>query len=236
VPIVQIPSGVFSAPVYEQFLGPVEHGAGFQPGANLKLLFTPHIDLASSRDIRLLQFTDPIIPPGWAVDRSDAAAIWPYFGWGNNGAPMAFPAPPGAASLAREAHRCGAGGVTTGRRVAEAFLVDAPRELTGAPVIDANGRPSWTERRAFFTVYARDLTNNVWLGGVSWGYILAWNNGEPHVTLLELSVRSRTTPPGYFPPHQGVPATEESLAAANWGAAPAPGHVAVPGRVPVPGW
>lgn len=61
-----------------------------------------------------------------------------------------------------------------------AFIVDTPRE----PCRVGNAE-------ALFTTYAYDLTNNKWLGGVSWGYILSvGTDNKSHTKLRTLKKRS----------------------------------------------
>lgn len=216
---VTFDTGTFTATIYEPFITPTNAapGTGVQVGANIKLIFTPKIDRNSSQTIRLIQFMLPLNPTVWAVDRN-AGFQSPYFGVDNDGNPLKLDLSNarGSDSLKKEKYKSAKGGVTQGKSAREAYLVDPARENR---ILPANGR-----LEALYTAYAYDVSNGTWLGGVSWGYAASISGGVGTASLLKLSLRSKSHPPGQFP---AATPTMEASAATNWNAT---------GNDPVPPW
>jgi hypothetical protein len=214
-------TGLWAVALYEAVSTPYLPGCAIVVGANIKLLFTPSTGLASSADIRLLQFKDPIAGATWAVDR-DGQPRYPYFNWNDEGTPQALVDVGNMDSLAGEALAAGRGSVVQGERSEPAFLVDTPRESVPA-------LPLGAQRGATFTTFAYDLVNGVWLGGVSWGYTLTMRN-VPSLVISDLHLRKRGAPPGAHPATPGTLPIDEARAALAWD------HARVPGRVRIANW
>ncbi|ORY68252.1 uncharacterized protein BCR38DRAFT_422555 [Pseudomassariella vexata] len=192
---VQTPNGLWTATVYKSFINDYDEGdTAVQVGANIRLSFLADSSRKVSNNIKLIQFTYPLTPHNWHVDRG-SGAVDPYHAWADASAdaPNTVIDVGGMGDLQKYVGKPAAGkGNSLGRNGnTEAFLIDTPRELIPIPEPGIPGN-------AVYTTFAYDIQNSEWLGGVSWGYTASNQGGVGPLTinvfLSDLKLRVKGAP------------------------------------------
>ncbi|KAH7384287.1 hypothetical protein DE146DRAFT_760066 [Phaeosphaeria sp. MPI-PUGE-AT-0046c] len=191
---VRTSGGEWSAVTYESIFGN-EKESDLYFGANIELNFLPFSTIKDTNRIWLIQFVRAIKPPtdvrltkrGWNLDHSTSAAL-PFYGMSSRHKPDRV-----GWDVVRFVKRKFKGkvavkqGQKVGAKVVLASCMDAPREFITREALRAAG-----SKTSLYTVYAYDEDNDCWLGGLSWGYTVSWNNEDQTAQLESLELQQRS--------------------------------------------